>query len=168
MSGFIASPPAPASPPGSTVAAGDFWPEIDVNLFRDAMRIGNQAIPHARVSEALIGGIVVAADNLAEWRAEQEAAGHASLAAVPAQTIAHGTGTGNGSVAESRLVILFRRAVHAFAAADLIETHRDLTASPVGEAQAWRQAVTPDDHRRNAIHAIRAILDRPRTAVELI
>lgn len=165
MSGFIASPPAPASPNGSTVTAGKFWPAIDVNRFRDAMRIGNQDIPHPRVVEALLGAAIIVDDNLASWRATQEAAGHASLAAVPAETISYGSA---GDQTESRLIILWRRAVHAFAAADLVETHRDVTATSTGLKRDHPQATTPDDHRRNAIHAIRAILGVRRTAVELI
>jgi len=165
LNGFIASPPSPASPDGAIIAAGAFWPAIDINRFRDAMRIGNQDIPHARVVEALLGAAIIAADNLADWRAAREAEGHATLVAVPAEAIAHGS---DQTESESRLVILWRRAVHAFAAADLIETHRDVSATGTGVNQSERPAMTPDDHRRNGVHAIRAILGQRRTAVELI
>lgn len=158
MSGFIASPVAPASPQSSSIAAGAFWPDIDINAFRDAMRIGDQAIPHARVEEALLGGIVQADDNLVTWRAQREAEGAAKLADVEAPQI--------GGV--SRLALLWRRAVYGFAAADLIETHRDVSATAAGAARAEQQATTPDDHRRNAIHAIRAMKGERRTSVALI
>ncbi|OJY65527.1 MAG: hypothetical protein BGP16_12950 [Sphingobium sp. 66-54] len=165
MSGFIASPPSPASPAGAIVSVGSFWPSIDINRFRDAMRIGNQDIPHPRVVEALLGAAIITADNLADWRAVREAEGHVTLADVPAEAITHGAGE---TASESRLAILWRRAVHAFAAADLIETHRDVTATGTGVSQIEHQAMTPDDHRRNGVHAIRAILGQRRTAVELI
>lgn len=158
MSGFISSPPPPASPDGATVEAGPFWPSVDVNHFRDAMRIGGQEIPEPRVREALIGAIITADDNLGAWRAEQEAAGHATLLDVPVPEIAN----------ISKYVLLWRRAVFAFACADLIETHRDVTATRDGGARAENERLAPDDHRRNGIHAIRDMRGERRTAVELI
>lgn len=158
MTGFIASPPAPASPDGSIIEAGPFWPDIDVNLFRDAMRIGGQAIPEARVREALIGGIITADDNLTSWRAAHEAEGREALSDVASPTF-------DG---QSRLLLLWRRAVHAFATADLIETHRDVSATKDGATRADLDGCTPGDHRRNGIHAIRDMKGDRRTAVELI
>lgn len=158
MSGFIASPPAPASPPDATVNAGTFWPAIDLNLFRDTMRIGGTAIPEARVKEAIIGGIITVGDLLHDWRDSRLAEGRTRLQDVPADQI---DGT-------SRLVLLWRRAVHAMATADLIETHADVSATKTGADRADVIAPTADDHRRNATHAIRDILGQGRTAVELI
>ena len=39
MTGFVANPPAPQSPPAATVKADGWFPDIDVNMVRDAMRL---------------------------------------------------------------------------------------------------------------------------------
>ncbi len=158
MSGFVASPVPPVSAPGTMVGAGPFWPSIALNDARDVMRTGDQSVADARVREGLVHGIIEAGDMLDAWRATQEALGHPSLAAVPAEQI---DGT-------SRNVLLFRRAVLAYAAAWLIETHRDVSATASGVARADQQATTPDALRREAIHACRAIMGRPRTFVSLV
>lgn len=56
----------------------------------------------------------------------------------------------------------------AFAAADLLETHGDVTATKDGLATSEIRCETAADHRRNGIHALRDIIGKPRTTVELI
>lgn len=158
MSGFVSSPPPSASPTDATIACGPFWPDIDVNLFRDSMRVGGQAIPHPRIREALLGAVMAVDGELTTWRTLQDVLGYPTLEDVPSPTF--------GTV--KRNLHLWQRAVFAYAAADLIETHRDVTATADGKARAETQVETPDDHRRNAIHAIRDIRGLNRTAVELI
>ncbi|MCW2370213.1 head completion/stabilization protein [Sphingobium sp. B11D3D] len=163
---FVTSPQPPATPDDHVIAFGEFWPAIDINAFRDAMRIGGNLIPDARVVEALVGGLIIVDDNLSVWRDSQIAAGHEALAHIPSTEIT--VGAGQAAVIEPRLVRLFRRAVYAWATADLIETHRDVSATASGVNDANQVELTPDDHRRNGTHAIRAILGTSRTAVELI
>lgn len=159
------SPEAPASPAGSTVTAGDFWPEIDVNHFRDALRIGGTTIGHPRLVEALRSAMFAVEDQLIQWQAAQIAAAYATLAAVPSTVITEAAGE---VPAETKLTMTWRRAVYHTAAADLCETNRDLTASQTGAARADEQAPTATDYRRNATHAIRDILKTTRTKVSLI
>ncbi|OCC25302.1 hypothetical protein MB02_01105 [Croceicoccus estronivorus] len=158
MTGFVSSPAAPATPPGAVLACGPFWPDIDLNHFRDSQRIGGTLIPDNRIRDALLGAVMTVETDLGPWRASQEGAGHASLAAVPGAQI----GT------ERRLVLLWQRAVYGNATADLIETHRDVSATGQGQSASGDFDQRADDHRRNAMHAIRAILGKGRTAVELI
>jgi hypothetical protein len=158
MSGFIAVPPAALSPTGETISGEDFWPDIDLNDFRDCMRVGGNVIPDPRVKLALLGALESVQIDLADWRALQEATGYDTLASVPAATM--------GGL--SRYVVLWRRAVYAYAAADLTETHRDITATSAGASQSEAIAPTADDHRRNATYAVRGILGVSRTTVELI
>ncbi|MDD3799369.1 MAG: head completion/stabilization protein [Novosphingobium sp.] len=158
MSGFVSSPAAPASAPGTVLECGPFWPDIDLNGFRDSQRIGGTLIPDNRVKDALQGAVMTVDADLDEWRTAQEEGGHARLADVPSTQI----GT------ETRHVLLWRRAVYAYATADLVETHRDVTATGNGQAAAPELDQRAEDHRRNALHAIRAILGKGRTAVELI
>lgn len=158
MSGFISSPAPAATPPGTEVDFGPFWPAVDVNHFRDTMRIGGTAIPDARLAHAITGAVFAVEHDLGPWRALHEAGGVMKLDDVPQASI----GT------DKRVVLLWRRAVYAFAAADLVETHRDVTATATGQSRAHDQDSQADDHRRNGLHAIREILGVNRTAVELI
>ena len=87
-----------------------------------------------------------------------EVAGHASLADVPAKKI---DGT-------SRLVIAFHRAIGALAKVELVERHRDLDTTPAGDRDAAALDPTIGELRRDAVHAIRDILSRSRTDVELL
>lgn len=156
MNGFVATP-APETAP-EPISLGSFWPALDASDFREAMRVGSTMVPPPRIRSALLAGALAADGELALWRAAQAEAGHASLAAVPAEEM-------DG---QSRLVLLWRRAVYSFAAADLLETHRDLTVSDMGSQRATLHGESADDHKRNATRAIRALLGQSGTAVELI
>jgi hypothetical protein len=158
MNSFVSSPAPAATPSGTVIACGPFWPDIDVNHFRNAMRIGGTAIPDARLADVLMNAVVTVLHDLSTWQAAQELAGFATLVTVPQVQI--------GTV--KRLELLWRRAVYGFATADLAETHRDMTATATGQARAPELDMRADDHRRNAIHAIREILGKDRTTVELI
>lgn len=159
------SPEAPASPDDSTVTAGEFWPAIDVNHFRDALRIGGTTVAHPRLVEALQAAMFAVEDQLAGWQATQIAATYDTLAAVPSTVI---TEAAEDVPAETKLTMTWRRAVYHTAGADLCETNRDLTVTPTGAARADEQAPTATDYRRNATHAIRDILGKTRTKVSLI
>lgn len=158
MAGFVSSPAPAVTPPGSKLECGPFWLDIDINHFRDSQRIGGTLIPDQRVKDALLGAVMSVEADLCAWRQAQEEAGHPSLEVVPSPQIG----------GETQLVLLWRRAVYAFATADLVETHRDVTATGSASSAISELDQRADDHRRNAIHAIRAILGKGRTAVELI
>lgn len=64
--------------------------------------------------------------------------------------------------------MLYERAVFAFAAADLAETHHDISATNDGKERVESRTLAADEHRRNGTHAIRDILGVTRTAVELL
>ena len=157
-SDLISTPPAPHSPQGSAVDAGGWWPQIDVNAARDQVNIGG-AIPHARLVEALQQGAISAIDELAAWQEAQIAAGHASLAEVAPAPVVDG---------KTRLELLFTSAVCSFAAARLAERNPDLTATREGSDRADQRRDMADDFRREATHAIRQIMGKPRTNSELI
>lgn len=158
MSGFVSSPAPAITPPGKQLACGPFWPDLDLNHFRDSQRIGASSIPDARVETALINAVMTADGDLARWREAQEDAGHSALADVPSRQI----GT------QHRLSLLWQQAVYGLATADLIETHRDITATGIGQTRGEEMNDRAQDHRRAAIHAIRAIKGKDRTTVELI
>ncbi len=155
---FTALPPEPASPENSTVAGDGWWPDIDCNAIRDALRITTQ-VTQARLVAAIAGGLISIGRELESWRIGCELDGATSLGEVkPEQTIA----------GEHRLTLLFTRAVRFAAAAELAELHRDLTATQDGQARADTQATTAEEYNRLATLAVRDILQVPRTTVELI
>ncbi|WP_137681183.1 head completion/stabilization protein [Aurantiacibacter suaedae] len=158
MAGFISSPAPDVTAPGTILQLGPFWPDIDINHFRDVQRIGGTLIPDNRLIDALSGAVLTVDGDLAAWRAGQEDLGRTRLTDVPAAMIGD----------ETRLVKLWRRAVYAHATADLRETHGDLTATGSGQSRGELLDMSAEDHRRNAVHAIRDIKGVGRTAVELI
>lgn len=159
MTGFVAAPPAAAAPVADAIAGDGWWPALSIASFREAMRLGTM-VSDLRAREALLGAAITVGDALTRsgWRAEQEAAGVESLADVPGFTV-------DG---EARAVILWRRAVHATAAADLAETHNDISATDQGRKTNDARATSAGDHRRNATAAIRDLLRKSRARVALL
>jgi hypothetical protein len=155
---FIASPPEEASPAGAKVKCGPFWPDIDLNDARDTMKISGGTVTDPRLVMAIEGAMLTAFKDLDGWQETQQAAGYATLKAVPAATI------GN----ETRLTLAWRRAVYAYAMADLNETGRDLTATKLGADRADESATLADAYHRNGLQAVRDILGVPRVTSELI
>jgi hypothetical protein len=66
---LIALPPVPASPDGATVAGDAWWPAIDRNAARDALRLG-EVITDARLVAALEGAWMTVTGDLAQWQAD--------------------------------------------------------------------------------------------------
>lgn len=156
---FVANPPAPNIP---TVADdqvdGDrWWPGFSIADFRASARIP-EAVTAIRVRDALVGAMISADVELAAWRAAREAEGHDELAAVPGPELA----------GEKRAVLLHRRAVYAYAAADLAETHSDIGATQHGRDRREERASSADEHRRNATVAIRDLRGAGRSKVALV
>lgn len=155
---FVALPASPTSPKSSVVAGDGWYPDIDCNAMRDALRITDQ-VTHARLVGAIEGGLLTVEGELAWWRATKESEGFAALAEVdPERTIG----------GEHRLTVLYTRAVRFHAGAELAELHRDLSATTDGQTRAEPQLLTAEDYRKHATAAIRDILGVPRTTVELI
>ncbi|MFC0683173.1 MULTISPECIES: head completion/stabilization protein [Sphingomonadaceae] len=148
----------PARPADITVPGDGWYPDFNATAMRDALRLTTMVTPE-RLLGAVQGGMLSVEGELAEWRGECEAEGAASLADVKPERMVAG---------EHRLTLLYTRAVRMYAAAELAETHRDLTATQDGQARADTEATTAQEYLRMATHAIRDILGTPRTAVELI
>ncbi|WP_129792554.1 head completion/stabilization protein [Sphingosinicella sp. CPCC 101087] len=161
MSGFVASPPStPPDPqqPGLDLVAGDeFYPAVSIAEFRDSMRLGT-VITDVRARDALRGAMVTVRRDLRDWKARHVAAGAVSMEDVDSEEI-------DGELA---LELLYRRAVFAFGAADLAETHNDISATSDGKERTEERTLSVDEHKRNGLHAIRDIIGVGRTAVELI
>lgn len=143
--------------PDAPIAA-TWFPTIDPAAVRKEHRI-RDAVTSARLRSALIGAIVTVANDLADWQARQRAAGYASLADVPSDFEIDG---------QPRHVHLYLRAVALYAKAEIVERYRDIDMSGAGERRAEDLEPTPGELRRDALHAIRDILGKSRTTVDLI
>lgn len=152
MSSFIATPPQPASPEASTVAAdGAFWPPIDVNALRNALRLGDGVVTHERLTAAIEGAILSTMDELSGWKARQIAAGAPELAQVAESETLNG---------DPATVALWNRAVRFAAAAEIADAYADLTATNEGVDRATEKRTTADDYRRLATSAVRSLSRR--------
>ncbi|MBT1538284.1 head completion/stabilization protein [Ralstonia solanacearum] len=159
MSSFIAAAPSPtpAQPGGQPIGNDGFFPDIDVDQARAAMRLDGTVTPE-RLRAALVDAALSVNDELAPWKARQLTAGFTALGAVPAQWI-------DG---QSPHVHRYLRAVHCTAAAWLIERYRSFDATAAGDRKAETENTSVDDLRRDARWAIGDIAGAPRTTVELI
>lgn len=160
MSGFNCNPSViPPAPTGAEpVITNDGWfPDIDPAAFRKQMRIRDTVIPE-RLREAILNAMIAIGNNLAGWRATREAEGAGTLEEVPAPRLG----------GESRFVILYRAAIGAEAKAGLVERYRDTDLTGAGQRQVSDLDESVGELRRDAIHAVRDILGRTRTSVELL
>lgn len=139
------------------IVTADGWlPDIVVADIRGAVRVSSAT--DIRLRDAIRAAILSVRRDLACWRWAHEAAGATSLADVPASQV-------DG---QSLLVRSYNRAIASLVAADLAETHFDATATDKGADRLELRAVPAEDHRRNALWAIRDILGVGRTTVDLI
>ena len=160
MSDFIATvlpdpaQPAPALPP---IENDGWFPDIDLAMWREQMRIRDSVTP-ARMREAMIAAILTVGRDLAGWAAERRAEGAASLSKVPAPMI---DGT-------SSFVLLYRRAVFTAAKAEVVERYRDIDLTGSGQRKADDLDPSVTELRRDSLHAIRDIRGVTRTTIDLI
>lgn len=153
---FVVNAPA-AEPAEPAIDSGAFWPSIDPVKLRASQRIDSSITPD-RLRAALIEAIAAVNGELATWRQTQIAAGHATLADVPAEKVDN----------VSLLLHRYERAVGCLAKADVTERMRDFDATNEGHRQADALDPVIDELRRDARWAISAILGIGRNTVELI
>lgn len=83
---FIAVAPTVTTGDTTTINSGDFWPVIDIDQLRQAMRIDG-TVTDERLCHAAISAIGEINADLNYWRSEQLANGYTALASVPAEQI---------------------------------------------------------------------------------
>lgn len=155
MSSFIAT--APASTGQAPIANDGFFPELDFAQALATMRQDGTVTPD-RLRAALVEAALSVNEELTTWKADQQAAGHANLEAVPAPSV-------DGKSAHEHRYL---RAVYCQARAGLIERYRDYDATASGDRQAETMMLAVDDLRRDARWAISDIRGITRTTVDLI
>ncbi|MCG9124305.1 head completion/stabilization protein [Laribacter hongkongensis] len=153
------APPGPTADQadGTAILANPFWPEIDPAHARATMRLDG-TVTAARLRAALVEAIASVGSQLAGWRREQMAAGHASLSDVPDDTV-------DGDPVR---VQRWKRAVLALATASLTERYRSFDSTAAGHRQADALDPAIDELRRDAAWAIAEIQGRARSTIELI
>lgn len=159
MSIFIGNPGEPdTTPQPEPVIINDgFFPDIDPAEVRDRARVPSSIAP-ARLRAAILAAIMSAEIDLRAYAAAQIAGGYATLEAVPAPQL-------DGESVQS---IRYRRVVALYAKAELIDRHRDFDTTGAGLDKADELSPSIDELRRDAMHAIRDMLGKTRTTVDLI
>ena len=148
MNGFVSTPPAPASPVASTVAADGWFPAVDVNSIRDRLRIGEGIVTHERLVAAIEGAMLTALRALASWRSAFAAAGVASLDEVPCDNL-------NGTPV---VLVIWERIVRFYAGSEVLDLHRDISATDQIAPRAEGDRLTADECRRLAHAAVADML----------
>ena len=116
MSGWQAVPSAPS--PAGGLAGDGWWPDLDLDALKAAVRI-DPAVTPERLRQAAIAAVLSVTRDAEAWRADQALAGRANLAAVPARQI--------GGL--SAKLQAYRQAVYSLAAAELNE--RGVNVQPI-------------------------------------
>lgn len=152
--------PDPAAPDDTVVTNDGFFPDIDLAHFRRATRL-RESVTVDRQRDAVLAAIITVGNDLTAWADARRLVGAADLASVADVPNPQLGG-------EARLVILYRRAVYAFAKADLVEGYRDVDTTAPGQRRAEEMDPSIGELRRNGAWAIRDMLGVTRTCVELI
>jgi len=163
VSGLIA-PPDGTDPDDAEVAADGWFPPVALAGIRDTIRLGEGVVPTSRLIAAIEGAILTSLRALAAWRTAHALEGAAALADVTDDEVA----------GANKAVLLWQRAVRYYAAAELADQHRDLTATDDGLDRAEEKSETADDYRRLAYAAVADLLSigaeepEPRNRVSLV
>lgn len=153
MSGFIGQ----ANTEPFILSNDGFFPDIDADALRASVRL-NGDVSDLRLETSIINAMLATNRELASRKANWQAAGHATLAAVDPSEI----GGKNG------LEQIYTRAIQALVAAELAERYRSFDATNSATRQADDLRPTADDYRRDHRHAVRDLLGIAHATVELI
>ena len=121
---------------GQVIEADGWFPGIDTAIIRAAIRLGDGAVPETRLAAAIEGAII------AGLRASEGIADLESVA--PADMV-------NG---KPRAVLLWQRVVGYYAAAELADTHLDISATDEALDRDAEKRNAADDYRRKAYEAV--------------
>jgi hypothetical protein len=149
--------PPVAATDEATIVNDGWFPDVEPGELRQQLRIRETVLP-ARLREAVLAAMIAIGNDLSAWQAARAAEGHVKLEAVPSPQLG----------GESRLVALYRRALGCLVKAELVERNRDFDQTAAGQRDASELDQSIGELRRDARHAIRDLLGRTRTTVDLI
>ncbi|MCX8962713.1 head completion/stabilization protein [Erwinia psidii] len=154
MSTVVIPAPRPADAAEPPVRNTFFWPDIDLQQLRNALRYEG-TVTAQRLRLAVKTAISEVNAELYDWRAAQMAAGFARLSDVPAET----------SDGESEKATHYFAAVCAITAATIAERYRGYDASGKKGAEMESGA---DEYWRDARFSISRIAGRSGCIVSLL
>lgn len=158
MSGFVATATIPAATGDTDAVGNDGWfPALSMAAARAIGRFDG-TVTDERLRDSLRYAMLTVNAQLVSLKAAHQAAGRATLADASSEWI-------DG---EPRLVTLYRRAVLATVQADLTEAYRTYDLTDAGQRRAAEMDPAIGEHRRNASWAIRDLLGKTHSVVELI
>lgn len=156
MSGFTGF--ADSIPAGTTVANAEFFPDIDLAKFQQEYRLPGEYRQEMLTSRMQLA-MLWANSELAEWAVSQQAAGHASLAAVPG-------GDAIGGV--SPLEIHYTRAVSCKAKAYLLQDYKTMMRKTDAASDAKEADDTEAKWHQFARNAINTMQGKMSTHAEAL
>jgi len=162
MSAFVPLPAAAENPAPAPLPASGFWPAVDFDALRAAVRI-DPTVTTDRLRDSGLAARLQIAAELDAWRQVQEAAGFATLDQVP-----NPRGPQLAAVGVTWSEALYFRALASLVAADMADRTRDAATSLAGNDRADAVESTADVHRRNYRHALSDLQGRGRSTIELI
>lgn len=134
-----------------------FFPAINVNDFRNTQRLDG-TITTPRIKTAIIDAILTVNEDLYSWRLAKQMNGINSISDLTDELI-------NG---ESKFVILYKIAVYSWANALLNEQYINFDATAKAKSDIIPDVESTGNLYRNARNAIRDILGKSRSTMELI
>ena len=132
-------PIEPAGYDDEFISSGDYWPDIEVKVAADVMRVTG-SITQTRLIESLENSIQYIKQLVVDYEVNNEAP-------------------------DERAKSLFLRAVYFDAKADLIERYRDYDSTGTTDNRNDLTTQNASDSRRNSKWAINDLLQKPRLFV---
>lgn len=158
---FIATANPPAATVEDVVVNDGFWPDIDREQLRRDIRLDG-TVTADRLRGALEAAMWSINAELRDWQEEQIAAGHATIADVPAAQL------GGQSVKH----LQYLRAIYCHVQAQLAEAYRDIDTLPQGAGKEPRVLtaldVRIDGFNQQLRWAIADLRGASRAIVELL
>lgn len=166
MAGLTAPPDNSEAEAGQMIAADGWFPDIDTAEVARQVRIGDGAVTQARLVAAVTAGILSGLRAMFHWRTAHVLAGFEDLESVTEASVA----------GENHAVLLWKRLVTFYAAAELLDGHTDIAATDDALDREEDKRITADLYRRKAYEAVADLLaigpqsagDRGRNMVELL
>ena len=134
-----------------------FFPAINVNDVRKTQRLDG-TVTTERLKTAITSAIIAVNDDLYSWRLAKQLAGIATINDLNDELV-------NG---ESKYLILYKHAVYSWANALLNEQYINFDATAKAKGDTESNIESTGNLYRNARYAIRDILGKSRSTMELI
>lgn len=155
---FATAPKTEQQPEHSEIVLDSFFPCIDLNKMRQAMRIDN-TVTSARLYEVALEAVIHVNRQLYLTKERALSVGYETLAQ---------TNTKQQINSEMLPEIRYRHAVYNYAKANLSEIYADYDATGKTSSRTESKQQNADDYRREAHAAVADILGKQRVDAELI